>query len=335
MTSARLLRDPLDLARLLIMDGHSVQPVLDELRPMNEVIVTLNIDSEFKALIPPLTPEEYAALELSLLTEGCRDFIVTWNSTIIDGHNRYEICQRNGIPFEVKERQFPDRSAVIVWMIQNQLGRRNISDYTRGKLALRLKETIAANGKRNMSAGGKGLQNLANPVNTRDELAKLADLSGETIRKVEHIERAAPDTIKHAAESEKISISRAMELTQALEGIKQHNPTFYEETVTRGYVTNLDGEDVPLTDVDPTLLRLATNEDEYERAQRQQLYITKGNRKGQRGARLIDSHAAIRRCKSALLEMELEAIDDSAAAALQDAQQRGATVRVVIYEEAQ
>ncbi len=54
----------------------------------------LKIDSEFQSLIPPLTPEELAGLEDSLKSEGCRDALVVWNDTIVDGHNRYEICQR-------------------------------------------------------------------------------------------------------------------------------------------------------------------------------------------------------------------------------------------------
>jgi len=59
----------------------------------------LRIDSEFKNLIPPLTEEEYKGLENSILSEGCRDNLVTWNDILIDGHNRYEICQKHNIEF--------------------------------------------------------------------------------------------------------------------------------------------------------------------------------------------------------------------------------------------
>ena len=60
----------------------------------------LKIDPEFKCLIPDLTPEEYAGLERSLKEEGCRDAIVTWEDIILDGHNRYRICQENDIKFK-------------------------------------------------------------------------------------------------------------------------------------------------------------------------------------------------------------------------------------------
>ena len=54
----------------------------------------LKIDPEFKNLIRPLRREEYRQLELNLVREGCREDIVVWNDTIVDGHNRYEICNK-------------------------------------------------------------------------------------------------------------------------------------------------------------------------------------------------------------------------------------------------
>ena len=91
----------------------------------------LRIDPEFKNLIRPLRREEYRQLELNLVREGCREDIVVWNNTIVDGHNRYEICNKLHIPYGVYEREFPNRDAVIAWICSNQLGRRNITEETR------------------------------------------------------------------------------------------------------------------------------------------------------------------------------------------------------------
>ena len=74
----------------------------------------LNIDPEFKNLIRPLRREEYRQLELNLVMEGCREDIIAWNDTIVDGHNRYEICNKMRIPYGVKELDFPSRDAAIV-----------------------------------------------------------------------------------------------------------------------------------------------------------------------------------------------------------------------------
>ena len=91
----------------------------------------LKIDKHFKSLIRPLRKQEYKQLELNILQDGCREAIITWNGFIVDGHNRYEICHKHGIPFQVREMYFESREDVIAWICANQLGRRNISEETR------------------------------------------------------------------------------------------------------------------------------------------------------------------------------------------------------------
>ena len=97
------------------------------------------IDREFKALIPPLAPEERTQLESNILAEGCRDPLVVWGgqSVLLDGHNRFEICQRLNIKFRVEELQITSREHAYNWIINNQLGRRNLhpdqASYLRGK----------------------------------------------------------------------------------------------------------------------------------------------------------------------------------------------------------
>ena len=67
----------------------------------NLQLIELRIDEEFKRLIPPLTHDEYALLEQSIIDDGCREALCVWRNTIIDGHNRYEICHRHNIPFRI------------------------------------------------------------------------------------------------------------------------------------------------------------------------------------------------------------------------------------------
>jgi hypothetical protein len=99
--------------------------------------INLNIDDKLKGLIPPLSSEEFLQLEQNILSQGCRDAIVTWNGTIVDGHNRYEICTRHGLAFSTINKFFMSRKDVVLWILQNQLGRRNLSDAARIEIALR------------------------------------------------------------------------------------------------------------------------------------------------------------------------------------------------------
>ena len=112
----------------------------------------ITIDLEFQSFIPPLTATERSHLESLLLGEGCREPLVVWaeEGILIDGHNRYEICQAHRIPFQVVGRSFPDREAVLRWMIANQLGRRNLpprlASYLRGKHYQLSKKKVGGNG---------------------------------------------------------------------------------------------------------------------------------------------------------------------------------------------
>lgn len=113
----------------------------------------LEIDVEFKNLIRPLRKEEYSLLELNLVADGCREPIITWNGIIVDGHNRYEICNRLNIPYSVEEVTFQSREAAVIWICSNQLGRRNISEETRKYLIGRKYEAEKYIGSRKNAFG--------------------------------------------------------------------------------------------------------------------------------------------------------------------------------------
>ena len=80
---------------------------------MGKGFAVLEVDPEFKALIRPLRKDEYLQLEVNLSIDGCRDPIITWNNIIIDGHNRYEICNRLHIPYAVREMPFENRERAL------------------------------------------------------------------------------------------------------------------------------------------------------------------------------------------------------------------------------
>ena len=162
----------------------------------------LVIDFEFQSLIPPLSDDEFKRLEKSILAEGVRDPIITWNGTIIDGHNRYTVCQKHGIKFNTAPRKFASRDAAKIWIIENQFARRNLSKYDRSVLALQLEPLYAAEARRKHDANGgdkksdeyreSASQNSDAPkVRTDEQLAKLAGTSRDTIRKVKVIETEA------------------------------------------------------------------------------------------------------------------------------------------------
>lgn len=160
--------------------------------PENIVPRELSVDDEFQSLIPPLSYDEYERLEKSIIAEGVRDPIVTWNGTIIDGHNRYGICRKHGIGFRTTEREFESRDAAKIWIIENQFGRRNLSKYDRSVLALELESMYAQQAKDRQRLGGaQKVPQISAEPETRDKVAAVAGVSHDTIRKVKVIEQAA------------------------------------------------------------------------------------------------------------------------------------------------
>jgi transcriptional regulator with XRE-family HTH domain len=170
----------------------------------------LSIDPEFESLFPPLADEEFAALEESILREGCRHRLILWNGFIVDGHNRYKICMKHGRPFETTELERRDtRESVISWMIDNQLARRNLPEYQRIELAAKKGHLIAALAKKKKAAGTNQHTSLpsnlteGSAIDTRNEIAKAAGVSTGTISKFRKIkEQAAPEVIEKVRSGE-------------------------------------------------------------------------------------------------------------------------------------
>ena len=178
--------------------------------------MSIFVNKEMRALIPPLSEEELDQLEANVVAEGIRDPLVTWpqpdgREMLIDGHNRFDIsCRYNGIPFKVVRKEFADMDEAKAWVIRNQFGRRNLSAYDRSVLALKLKPLIAERAKQNqVASGGAVPQKSAKPINTRNELAKIAGVSHDTIHKVDVIEQKATERTKELVREGKLSINQA------------------------------------------------------------------------------------------------------------------------------
>ncbi len=164
------------------------------------MIRELNINTEFQELIPPLSLEELESLEESIIAEGCRDSLVTWGNTIIDGHHRYAICHKNYIPFTTvnKKQELETELDVKLWMINNQFSRRNLPTETRLALAYRFKEFEAEKARWRQLASFKEFSEeetlevsqftVSAPVHTRQDnqgrtlevIAKMAGVSART-----------------------------------------------------------------------------------------------------------------------------------------------------------
>ena len=144
------------------------------------------IDPAFKSLIPALSKEEREQLEQNILqARKCHDAIILWDGVIIDGHNRYEICVKHGIEFEVVDLPLTSREEAIVWILDNQLGRRNINAAARIELALAKTEMLREKAQRNLTRGGRPKNGAEKPS------AKLTKPEIESF----HVRKALADDV--------------------------------------------------------------------------------------------------------------------------------------------
>ena len=183
----------------------------------------LAVDPEFRDLIPPLNEEELKLLEESIVADGCESPLIVWNGVIVDGHNRYAICRKHGIPFSIQEKNFSSRDDAMLWMLRNQLGRRNLNSYQRVELVLKFEPLVKNAAEQRMLAG-----KAANPVptlaqgqtkgKTRDHLSEAAGVSHGTFAKAKKLVQSADEETKRELRAGKVTVNRAY--TELLE--KEH-----------------------------------------------------------------------------------------------------------------
>ena len=186
----------------------------------------ITVNEALQAYIDPLTPDEYAALERSLLAEGCRDALVLWGDVLVDGHNRHAICQKHGLPFQtVQNTRFTSLEDVHLWMIDQHLGRRSVSDFQRGVLALRKKDLVAERRSRALASAAEDSATAAaddtvgaplqsrhdtpEPLHSREDIARAARLSSSQVVMIEKIQKQATPEVVAALKAGSISLNAA------------------------------------------------------------------------------------------------------------------------------
>jgi hypothetical protein len=164
-------------------------------------VIKLKIDNDFKRLISPLSEEKLCLLEQDLIRDGCREPLSVWNSMILDGHNRYEICTRLNIPFSVQRINLKNREEAIVWICLNQLARQDITEETRRYLIGKRYEMEKILGAHNVASVNQytkkeiGTKRLPDdPFGltaslTRERLAKEYNVSQSTVLNYGHYSR--------------------------------------------------------------------------------------------------------------------------------------------------
>jgi len=163
----------------------------------------LTINKRFHELLPPLKDDEYERLEASILADGVRDPLVRWGSTIVDGHNRYEIAQRHSIDFPTVEKDFEDEDDACIWILENQVGKRNLTtvehSYKIGELyKLKRKKHGGDRGNQHTKVASPHFEDLAK---TSEIIAREQNVSKATVERAADFHTAVTDIAKQTGKS--------------------------------------------------------------------------------------------------------------------------------------
>lgn len=183
----------------------------------------MKIDNEFKNLIPPLTEDEYRQLEENILRDGIIYPLVVWaqEEILVDGHNRYEIAQKHNLYFATKYIDFKDRDEAMLWIIDHQLGKRNLERFQRIELNLHKRGVLERRAKQNSLAN---LRNSDSPKldargRTDEQIGKMSGSGKTTVRKVDYVLSKGSEETKQLARTGQISTNEAYKRT-----VKENEP---------------------------------------------------------------------------------------------------------------
>lgn len=222
----------------------------------------LVVDREFEELLPVLTPEEFERLEKSVVKNGMLDPIKVWEEPdtgkyiIIDGHNRCKILKKNNISLNYWENykimyadELPTRDDVKRWMLEQQLGRRNLSEAEKYEIVQKFKSVFEQKAKKNQSLGGKGSANLPK-VDTRKEMAKATGVSEGTYRKMDVVMKSDNEDLKQKLREKKVSVDAAYKEVKSTD----------QKPITPGQ--QIDRLDKRINDIDKTIESLQAEKEE-------------------------------------------------------------------------
>ena len=178
----------------------------------------LTINESFKNLIPKLDEAELKQLEENILAYGLLDPIkATQNYEIVDGHNRFLICQKHKIEPKIEIINFTNEDQTKLWIINTQLGRRNITDFVKVELLQQKKVILEKQGLDNLKTySGRPTQKPLSivdkgftPHNTRSLLADELDWSEGKVAMAQKVLNKVDEPTKQKLRDGELSINQA------------------------------------------------------------------------------------------------------------------------------
>ena len=165
----------------------------------------IQIIDEFKYLIKPLSKEQRDSLRDNIKKYGIREPLVVWKekNILIDGHNRFDICNELGIEPQITFYSFANEDEAKMFIIENQVIRRNLQPYEKIEVYLKIKDVLNKIGSDAKAKKGKQKKH-----NTLLILAEKTGYSHDTVHKALYIAANADEDSKNLLRDGKATINQ-------------------------------------------------------------------------------------------------------------------------------
>ncbi len=179
---------------------------------------------ELAELLPPLSDEQLSLLEADLLKNGCyTPIIVNEDLQVVDGHNRFRICEQHDLPFQMAVFAFDDLLEAKQWALGTQKSRRNLTVNELCKIAMKLRPEVEekAHNQQGTRSDLSTTLSKGSAISTRKELANVVGVGEVTMGKAMKIEDEAPQPVKDAVDNGELSIHQGYTLTRELQELPE------------------------------------------------------------------------------------------------------------------
>ena len=196
----------------------------------------LKINPRFEKFSPKKKPDEIETLKDSLKKKGyIGSPILTWHGFIVDGHNRYKICQELGIPIdldknveEIELGEFAEEIDAMDWMLTHQLSSKNLSAGEKLAMAEEFKKEVQLENEKKKLEGNRlgaaitNKQSLTlqsecerrkshNNTWTDNQIAKKAGVGTGTVARYNKVMNSNDEDLKEKVKTGQVTVNKAYE----------------------------------------------------------------------------------------------------------------------------
>lgn len=179
----------------------------------NDIKLHLTISPEYSALVPPLSKWDYEILKQSIKEHGQDNpIVINEKGVILDGHNRFRICQELGIQPRTEVRSFKNKSEEKDFVVRTNLDRRQMSEFEKAEIGYRYYEPLEKQRAKNRIKTGKVVKGERGKTN--EIVASRVGLSSTTYMRARTIIERGSEELQSAVREKELSISEGYKRVQ-------------------------------------------------------------------------------------------------------------------------